>query len=140
MNTLTQNRSGDRMKLDNDNLITRVNENGELVQEPSYIEYLRNNGYTIEAIQETRIIQSESDREKAYMVVKIETYLYPSDHEKLDVAQHRTELVVCSCWAWRSNSNDVAEGEKPGGSCKHCDSAFKVERAKNDNQQRELGQ
>ena len=123
--------------LEADNLETSVNdETGELVIEPQYVKFLRANDYTIESINEVHTVESESEPDKAYLVVNITTYDYPKDHPELDVVEHERDVWACSCWSYRQNSNDVSNGlVKPDGSCKHVNQVSKVKRAKNDNNQ-----
>jgi len=125
------------MNLDADNLNIRLNESQEVVVEPSYIEYLREHGFTIESVEDSRTVESGSS-ETDHVIHEIVTYEYPKDHPQLDYAVHETTVRICDCWSWRNNSNDVAEGEKPGGTCKHVEAEFMTEKAKADNQQTEL--
>jgi hypothetical protein len=120
-----------------DNLETRVNENGEVVIEPSYISYLREHGYIIEEIHDIREVDSEGS-DGGHIIVEIETYQYPRDHQELDYVEHKMKLKVCDCWSWRTNSNDVADGKQPGGKCKHVTSEFMVEQAQNSDSQQTL--
>jgi len=121
-----------------ENQVTRVNESGEVVQEPGYVEFLRNEGFTIESVAESHSVPSESNPGKSYNVLKLVTYKHPKDHPELDFVEDEIEITVCSCWDWRNNSNDVREGEVPGGDCKHCRDVFREERAKSDENQERL--
>lgn len=122
------------MDLNVDNLNTRINANSELVVEPSFIGFLRSEGYIIESVRNVRTVPSDSEKAKAYLVVEIETYTKPRDDPELDYAQDEMRLLVCSCWSYRENS----ELNPPQGTCKHCSSEFKTEKAKNDEQQQSL--
>jgi hypothetical protein len=126
------------MNLEADNLTQRVNQAGEVVVEPNYVEFLRNEGHVIESISETHTVPSESDKDKAYLVMMVDTYQYPRDHPELDIAEHGLSLPVCSCWSYRSSSADVSEGNKPDGDCKHVRAVFREQRAQADEQQEKL--
>jgi len=126
------------MKLENDNLIRRVNQDGEIVIEPSYVDYLRNQGYIIESVGDCRAIQSNSESNKSYLIVEFETYRYPRTHPRLDYAEHQQTVRACSCWAYRDNCNNVEDGEPPGGTCKHIRRTYREEKAKQDDQQQRL--
>jgi hypothetical protein len=127
--------------LNADNLKTWVNKDGEVIVEPSYVKYLRENGYNIEAIGALHSVPSKSS-DGAHIVQEIQTYQYPRNHPKLDVAQHSTEIWVCDCWDYRSNQSvDVAEtplAEGSLGSCKHIRAVSKIANAKADDQQETL--
>jgi DNA-binding transcriptional MerR regulator len=126
------------MNLEVDNLTQDVTQDGRIVLQPSYIAFLASQGYTIEEIKEAHSVPSESDNGKAYLVVKVATYRYPKDDSRLDLVEDKIELTCCSCWSYRQNSNDVRDGELPGGDCKHVRKAFREKRAKQDQQQEEL--
>ena len=136
VNTVVNNMSN----LEADNLETSVNdETGELVIEPQYIQYLREHNFTIEELNAVHTVESESEPDKAYLVVNITTYDHPKDHPELDVVEHERDVWACSCWSFRQNSNDVSNGlVKPDGSCKHVERVSKVKRAKNDKAQNTL--
>lgn len=119
-----------------DNLKVFTTSHGEILMEPSYIGYLRENGYTIEGVVNPMMVYTNS--ETAHLVVQIETYQYPRDDDRLDVAEDRITIPVCDCWSFRSNSNDVQEDVPPGGDCKHIREAYKTEKAKADDNQQEL--
>jgi len=121
-----------------DNLEVSTTMDGRPVFEIQYITFLRENGFTIDGFNDPRVIQSESDESKAYLVGKVQTYTKPKDHPELDVIEDQCIIPVCSCWSFRSNSSDVTEAEEPGGSCKHCREAFMEERAKSDEKQTQL--
>jgi len=121
-----------------DNLEVSTTMDGRPVFEIQYITFLRENGFTIDGFNDPRVIQSESDESKAYLVGKLETYTKPKDHPDLDVIEDQCEIVVCSCWSYRSNSADVTESKAPGGTCKHCEKAYMEERAKQDEKQTQL--
>lgn len=126
-------------ELSADNLELDVTQDGRIVQEPSYIGYLRSEGYQIDGIKGSYTAPSESG-EGDHMIVEIQTYQYPRDSQQLDLAEHKTTIRVCDCWAWRQSSNDVSEpGVSPGGTCKHVEACFMSEKAANDENQAELG-
>jgi len=129
------------MNLNADNLNTRTNLDGEIVVEPSYIEYLRENGYAIEGVNESHCVPSGS-REMGHVVMNITTYLHPKDSPLLDVAEHEIGLWVCDCWAFRNDSANVAgdAGITPDQSapCSHIKHVSKVQRALEDESQEGL--
>jgi len=124
------------MKHNADNLTTELaqTEQGQrIVVEPEYVGYLRSHNYQIKSLDELHTVESESKDGGGYVVVKITTYEHPKGHEELDLVADEMQLNVCSCWAYRKDSNDVAEeGMQPGGSCKHTKSCFRTEKAEND--------
>lgn len=112
-----------------------------LIQEPQYVDYLRTQGYTIESIVESHREESQS-RDGCHMVLKIETYLYPVNHPRLDYEQHRITLWVCSCEGFTYQyAADVSTADiRPTDcdSCPHIERVSKVERAKADDNQETL--
>lgn len=106
--------------LNAENLETDTTVDGRIVIEPSYIKYIRENGYKVDDIKEVHTVESESGS-GAHLVVRIQTYEYPINHRKLDFVEHEMDLFVCDCWSYRNNSVDVIETEQaPDGTCKHC--------------------
>jgi len=95
--------------------------------------YLRQNGYKIE-VNGIRIVESDSDADKAYIAKRIETTAVP--FEEADVAADTFETVLCSCPACRFQSlPDLSTRSMAAFSpCKHA-LAFREERAKEDEQQ-----
>lgn len=126
------------MNLDVDNLRLETTQDGQIVAEPSYVAYLREQGHTIEEINEAHTEPSTSESDKAYLVVNITTYRYPKTHRQLDIAEHEMDLWVCSCWSYRSNSADVSDGQAPDGTCKHVRSVGREQKAREDDQQETL--
>jgi DNA-binding transcriptional MerR regulator len=126
------------MKLEAENLKVSITNAQELIIEPQYVKFLRENGFTIDGIENLHAIPSESDKEQAYLVGQIQTYTKPKDHPELDVIEDQITIPCCSCWSYRQNSNDVTEGKSPGGTCKHCKKAYRVAKAKQDDNQTEL--
>jgi len=127
------------MNLNAENLNARTTINGEVLLEPSYLQYLRENGHPIDELQEVHTVPSESEKGKAHLVVKVETTELPTDHQEADVVADAMDLWACDCWSYRTSTNDVAEGEyPPEGSCKHVLQVSREERAKNDEQQETL--
>lgn len=124
-------------KLNAENLRLDVTQDGQIVCEPSYIQYLREHGYLIEEIADAREIDSDSS-ESGHIVYKIKTYSKPRDHTDFDAIADEITIPVCDCWSYRSNSVDVAETTGPNGTCKHCEKAFMTERAENDENQSTL--
>lgn len=88
---------------------------------------------------EIRTVDSES-RDVSYLLGKVECLDVP--FEDADVAEDRVELWVCSCPAYFFQESDGLEtGErKPSevGMCKHLRSSVRAEKAKADENQREL--
>lgn len=120
---------------DADNLDVRVNQNEEVVIEPSYLGFMRAQGFQIEAIKEMHSVPSESG-EGMHLLLKVKTYRYPKYHPQLDVASDSIDVWVCDCWSYRNSTNDIADGEyPPDGDCKHIQAVDKVERAKADQAQ-----
>lgn len=125
-----------------DNITKERTEDGRLVFEPGYCGYLRSQGFQIEAISEIDTVTSRSNPEKKYLVAKVKTYDYPKDHPDLDLVEHTCTITVCTCWNWRTEHSANLDSQKPSksGSCKHCREKWKVEKAKADENQQQLGQ
>jgi hypothetical protein len=137
MNLKTETNNGET-------LITTANRPDGVVLEPSYITYLRNQGYNIRDIT-ARMSVPSSDGEHAYLLYKIKTYVFPKNSSLLDIADEsqQIEMWVCSCPQFRfretvdvSNGIDVTPDQC--GHCKHIRSVDKVARAENDDQQETL--
>jgi hypothetical protein len=125
-------------ELNADNLEIETTLDGQIVLEPQYCKYIRENGYRVEAIKEAHAVPSES-AEGAHLVLKVESYEYPMNHPDLDLAAHERDFWVCDCWSYRNSTNDVAEGEHPpDGDCKHIQAVNKVRKAKQDENQETL--
>lgn len=125
-------------ELSAENLEVDTTQEGHVVIEPGYLGYIRSEGYQIDGIESAHTVPSESG-EGSHIVVEVRTYEYPRNSQKLDLTEHALYLKVCDCWSWRQSSNDVSEpGVKPGGTCKHVESAFMSEKAKADDKQQEL--
>jgi hypothetical protein len=120
---------------------TSITQDGRIIIEPAYCQYLREQGYTIDDVIEAHSVPSSS-REKSHAVIQIQTYNYPRNHPELDVVEDEIELWVCSCEDFQYNqSADVSESMvKPSecGACRHIKSVSKVEKAKSDDKQRSL--
>lgn len=95
--------------------------------------YLRQNGYKID-VNGIRVVESDSDADKAYIAKRIETTAVP--FEDADVAADTFETVLCSCPACRFQSlPDLSSQSMASFSpCKHA-TAFREERAKQDKDQ-----
>jgi len=122
-------------------LIETANRPDGIVLEPSYITYLRNHGYNIKEVLEKHTVPSSSG-EDAYLIYKIQTYIFPKNSALLDVADEsqQIEMWVCSCPQFRFRETvDVSEGIDVSpdqcGTCKHIHQVDKVARAENDEQQ-----
>lgn len=125
------------MKLNTDTVDVASTRDGVVV-EPSYLGYLRSHGYGINAVNDVRLVPSES-RDIAHVVMEIETTDKPPEHPQSDVVADKTELRVCSCEDWTYNQSiDVSKRSIADGSfgmCRHLRAAFKTERAKADPEQ-----
>jgi len=84
-------------------------------------------------------VPSESS-DRAYLVAKVRTLTKP--FERADVAEDRTEVIVCSCDDFHYNRTKGFENAEIDvtefGKCKHCRLAYKVENAKSDPNQEQL--
>jgi len=128
------------MKLNEEHISIKTDPDGITV-EPEVVGYLRQNGYNIDATNDVRIVPSES-RDIGYVVLKVETTELPHGHPELDIVEHQTEAILCSCPDFRYHKlPEIAEGEtlESLSPCKHGLKAFRAERAKNDASQEELG-
>lgn len=89
--------------------------------------------------QEHKVVPSES-KDHAYLVSKIEVLKHPM--ENADIVEDTIMSYLCSCPAfYYQESSEIETFErKPDemGKCKHIRSAYREERAKNDNQQETL--
>ena len=122
------------MKLDTENLNVKMQPEGCFIT-PSFISYLSTEGYAIDSVKELHTVPSESEKGKAYLVCKIETYQKKQSHPELDLIKDQITIPVCSCWSYRQNSSI----EPPQGSCKHTRKAYREEKAKSDEKQTSLG-
>ena len=103
-----------------------------IAKEPTLeaVEWLDQQGYNCE-IKETRIVES-SDREKAYVVQRVETTKVP--FERADVVEDTQEYILCSCDSARYHSFTSVDVEKSldGHSpCKHS-RVFREQKAQDD--------
>ena len=124
-----------------DNLHLEVTNDGRVIREPQIIQYLRQNGYTIEEVLEAHTVPSNSNPELVHDVLLISTYEWPTNHPKLDYEAHRIEVWCCDCWNYRSESPDIAQTDVTPDmlpACKHIKQCSKVQKAKEDNQQSTL--
>ncbi len=98
--------------------------------------YLRQNGYKLE-VKGVRIVESDSDADKAYVAKRIETTAVP--FKEADIAADSFETVLCSCPACRFQSlPDLSTQNMASFSpCKHA-TVFREERAKQDDEQQTL--
>lgn len=125
------------MNLNAENLNVDV-EDGKVVVEPQYVEYLREFDYRIEEINELHAVESSSS-DRGHIVAKIQTYDKPTTAG--DYLDHGVELWCCDCWAYRQSSADVSKPDvtpSDSGTCKHIQSVSKVQRAENDENQMQL--
>jgi transposase-like protein len=109
-------------ELNAENLETDTTLDGQIVLEPQYCKYIRENGYRVEDIHEAHTVESESS-EGAHLVLKVESYEYPMNHPDLDLAAHERDFWVCDCgdFTYRK-SVDVSEktiANQEIGQCKH---------------------
>lgn len=127
-------------KLNADNLEIKTTQEGTPIFLPKPVYYLQQNGYQIEGIQESHTV----DRDKSdtgHVVMLVETYEYPRNDPRLDVAAHRVQIYVCDCadYVYR-HWPDLREDNKPSqaGACAHIQAVDKVQKAKNDENQETL--
>lgn len=112
----------------------------EHVKEPPELdatEWLDQHGYNVE-VKETRVVQSDSNPDKCYIVQKVETTQVP--FERADVVADGVELTLCSCDGCRYHSFesvDVEQSLKGYDSCKHS-RVFREERAQGDESQTQI--
>lgn len=123
-------------ELNADNLETRITEAGEVVVEPQYLAFMRDNGYPINGVKETHTVKREGS-DTAHIVMKVLTLNKPTSHPESDAVADQLDLWVCDCWAWRSNSVDVSSGVSPSecGTCPHIEAVDKSVKAANDDSQ-----
>jgi len=130
------------INVDNCNVeLKDTSEGNAITVEPSFVGYLRSQGYPVNGVSDMQVIPSESDTDKAYVVCKVKTLLFPKGHPELDLVEHQIEIAVCSCWAFRSDSPEISEdtvtpAEVP--TCKHLRSAYKEVDAREDDQQQTI--
>lgn len=126
--------------LNSDTLRAKINEASECTLEPSYLQYLREHGYSVDELLEAHAVKTDTS-ENAHICLKIKTYAKPMDHPDLDVATDSVVMWVCDCedWTYR-RSVDVSEETNPenADSCKHIREVSKVEKVKDDPDQSTL--
>ena len=112
-----------------------------VICEPEYVKFLRSQGYPIDDVKDVRLVESDS-RDMAHVVMTVVTTDKPKGHPALDVVEDETTLRVCSCEDFRYNRTvDVSEktlADGNTGRCKHVKEAYRVEKAKADDQQETL--
>ena len=115
MNLTTKTDSGHEL------LTQRTTAEG-IILEPSYISFLRQEGYLIEDI-EAHTVPSEGS-EGAYLVFKIQTYPFPQNSPLLDVGEENQQISVwvCSCPGFRFHKSvDVSNGvDVTPDQCEEC--------------------
>jgi hypothetical protein len=91
-------------------------------------------------VQKEYAVPSESDSETAYIVAEIEALQVP--FEDSDVIADNRSYWLCSCahFKYRIWPDDEPDGKLRVGSCKHVVNVSKEERAKNDENQKEITQ
>jgi hypothetical protein len=122
-----------------DNLNTQATPEGIII-EPQYITYLRSNGYAIDDVTAVKYAHSP-DSDTAHIMMEVQTFLYPSHSDELDVAAHDCHIRACDCWDYRSNSPDVSDrGVVPVEyeNCKHLENWDKHTKAAADDDQATL--
>ena len=128
------------MNLNTDQIDIEATPDGILI-EPSYVEFLRSQGYNIDDVSDVRVVPSTS-RDVGHVVMRITTTDKPPGHPESDVVADKTEIAVCSCENFQfRQSVDVSEktlAEGHLGTCKHITSAYREERAKADKSQNTL--
>jgi len=103
------------LKMETENgeeLVTRKTTLDGIVCEPSYVSFLRSQGYAIEEVLETHTVHSNSE-DCSYVIHKIQTYAFPKGSALLDVANEdqQIEMYVCSCPGYRFHKTvDVSNG------------------------------
>jgi len=130
-------RSGE---LSAENLEIGVTQEGTPTLLPKPVYYLQQNGYTIEGIDEVHTVDRDTS-DTAHVVMQIQTYQYPRDDSRLDVAEHGVSVWVCDCGEFVYRQwPDLREDYSPvdAGSCVHIQEVSKVERAQNDENQETL--
>jgi len=109
-----------------------------IVVEPSYVGFLRSQGYNIDDVSDVRIVPSSS-RDIAHVVMQIETTDKPPGHPESDIVADKTEIICCSCENFQYeqgvdvSKRPIAEGTM--GRCKHIRQEFKTEKAMADKDQ-----
>ena len=126
------------MKLNPGQVTIEATTEGVII-EPTYIGYLRSQGYNIDEIKDVQTVDSDS-RDVTHVVMKVVTTDKPQGHPELDVVADKTEIAVCSCENFQySQSVDVSKktlAEGSMGSCKHLQQSYREQKARADpNQQ-----
>ena len=128
------------MKLNTDQIDIEATPDGVMIQ-PSYVGFLRSQGYNIDDVSDVRVVPSSS-RDVAHVVMKVTTTDKPPGHPDSDIVADKLELLVCSCESYTYNEGvDVSKQTLAEGNirrCKHLISAFREERAKADESQERL--
>jgi len=125
------------MNLYTDHLKTTATPEG-VIREHEYLGFLRDNGYNVNSVSDTRVVGSET-KDHAYLIARVETLKLPTSHPESDVVVDGAQIIVCSCDDWHYNqSADVSEsGVHPTacGKCKHIIAEFRAEQARDDDSQ-----
>ena len=83
------------MNLNTDQIDIEATPDGVLV-EPSYVGFLRSQGYNIDDVSDVQIVPSSS-RDVAHVVMRVTTTDKPPGHPESDIVADKLELPVCSC-------------------------------------------
>ena len=128
------------MNLNTDQIDIEATPDGVMMQ-PSYVGFLRSQGYNIDDVSDVHVVPSES-RDVAHVVMRVTTTDKPPGHPDSDIVADKTEIAVCSCENFSFEQGiDVSKktlSEGNLGTCKHITSAYREERAKADKSQNTL--
>jgi len=131
---------------DGTTLIEIRNSPDGVIMQPSYVGYLKSQGYQIRDIKEVHTVESSS-RDIAHLVMHVATYPFPRGSPLLDVGDENQQISVwvCSCESFRYHeSADIAEDisitPDDCGRCRHIQDCSMVQRAQEDDKQTRLGQ
>jgi len=118
-----------------------VQSDGSVELNIPWVEYLKTQGYRVDAINNVQTVDSSS-RELSHVVAHIQTYDRPMGHSELDLVEDEITLPVCSCenFTFEQGASVAENMVKPSqsGTCKHLREAYKTIQAQEDEQQETL--
>jgi len=119
-----------------------VEADGTVTVEIPWVEFLKTQGYRVDAINNVQTVDSGS-RDMTHLVAQIQTYDKPFNSAELDLVEDEITVPVCSCEDFTYNQGASVDESmiKPSqsGTCRHLRAAYKAIHAREDENQTELG-
>jgi len=118
-----------------------VQSDGSVELNIPWVEYLKTQGYRVDAINNVQTVDSDS-RDLTHLVAQIQTYDKPFNSPELDLVEDEITVPVCSCKGFTYQYGaDVSESlisPSQSETCPHIRKTFKAIRAQEDSNQETL--